>query len=105
MNTSMFLPQVAQEDVYDEAGEQLDDINSVVELILVKLGVDKTADDEDDDNGQHLRRASFVDCVTPPSPQVLQIATTGFSNQFLESTSPSVMNPSLDIIIPPPKSA
>lgn len=105
MNTSMFLPQVAQEDVYDENGAQIDDINSVVEFILVKLGIDDTADDEDADNGQHLRRAGFLDCITPPAPQVIALSAFANRNEYIEIPSPSVLQPELDVVIPPPKAA
>ena len=54
MNTSMFLPQVPEDDVYDTNGNQLDDINSIVEYVMVKIGLDHTADDEDNDSGQNL---------------------------------------------------
>jgi hypothetical protein len=50
MNTSMFLPQVAENDVYDKSGNQVDDINSVVEYVYeVVLGhkaVNPTDEDE-----------------------------------------------------------
>lgn len=59
MNTSMFLPQVPMEDVYDKNGQQLEDINSVVEWVLVSLGIDDVPDDEDDDTGQQFRLAQF----------------------------------------------
>lgn len=103
VNTSMLLPQVPQEDVYDKHGEQIDDINSVVEWVLVKLGIDQTADDEDDDNGQHLRRANFLDCITPPAPQVIAVSLFHHNTQFIEYPTPMVLSPELDIIIPPPK--
>ena len=56
MNTSMFLPQMDEEDVYIASGQQVDDINSVVEYVdQVMLGhKDDTPEDEDDDSGQNF---------------------------------------------------
>ena len=49
LNTSMFLPQVDEDDQYDAHGQQIDDLNTVSEYIdQVVLGdVDKTPEDED----------------------------------------------------------
>lgn len=51
MNYFMFLPQMPEADSYDVNGQQTDDVNSVVEYVSVVFGFDKTADDEDNDNG------------------------------------------------------
>lgn len=68
MNTSMFLPQMAEVDVFDANGNQVDDINSVVEYISVALGIDHTADDEDDDSGQNFHLV--LKPITVSCPQV-----------------------------------
>lgn len=106
MNISMFLPQVPESDVYDEQGNQVDDINSVVEFVLVKLGIDHHADDEDDDSGQNLHLVKVAEYCFEPV-----VTTLNFNNAFeikpalyivyKETKTPSV---SFDIIIPPPKS-
>ena len=68
MNTSMFLPQVAEQDAYDSTGQQIDDINSVVELINEDvLGHHNQPIDEDDDNGQNfLHVVKMVDYSYQP---------------------------------------
>jgi outer membrane lipoprotein-sorting protein len=33
LNTSMFLPQIAEDDVFDANGKQVDDVNSVIENV------------------------------------------------------------------------
>jgi hypothetical protein len=55
----MFLPQTAEQDIYDANGQQIDDVNSVIEYIAVTLGYDHTPDDEDDDNGQNFHIVKF----------------------------------------------
>ncbi len=107
MNTSMFLPQVAEQDVYDAHGNQVDDINSITELILVSLGIDKTADDEDDDCGQNLQLVRMADCVFHPF--FTEIKNTGASINspalYGDFTHDKISKISYDLIIPPPKQA
>ncbi|HWJ92520.1 MAG TPA: hypothetical protein VNR87_15490 [Flavisolibacter sp.] len=52
MNFSMFIPQLDEQDEQDEAGCQLDDVNSLYEYIdQVVLGhKDDTPEDEDNDS-------------------------------------------------------
>jgi hypothetical protein len=105
MNTSMFLPQVPEDDVYDGNGNQVDDINSVVEYIMVTLGLDHNADDEDDDNGQNLHLVKvFEYCF---QPVFSEIKTTEFfitePAAFGEYKEDKIPHVSFDIIIPPPK--
>jgi hypothetical protein len=62
MNTSMFLPQVVEQDAYDSTGQQVNDINSVWEFVDEEiLGNDSTPFDEDDDNGQNFHLVKTVD--------------------------------------------
>ncbi|MBE7172890.1 MAG: hypothetical protein INR73_20100 [Williamsia sp.] len=68
MNSSMFLPQVAEQDIYNASGQQEDDVNTVVEYIdQVILGHhDNTPEDEDDDSGQNFHPAKDVNyCFQP----------------------------------------
>ena len=107
MNTSMFLPQVAEDDVYDANGNQEDDINSVVEYFRVALGYDHTADDEDDDSGQNFHMAKTVDyfyqqpCIIITKKETSQSSCQKFPGYIVKKI-PSV---SFDILIPPPKVA
>ena len=103
MNTSMFLPQVPQHDVFDAQGNQIDDINSVVEYVLVTLGLDDVADDEDNDHGQNFNIVN--------TPFILPQYSTRLSKPMVENTNIKYTLPSnakialmaYDIIIPPPK--
>ncbi len=103
MNTSMLLPQVPMEDVFDEQGEQLDDINSVVELVMVKLGIDDHPDDEDDDTGQNF----FV----PHFEYVFELNLVNTDKDFSESSEShyftdrgqeKLSKVPHDVLVPPP---
>jgi len=104
MNTSMFLPQVQEEDTYDANGVQIDDINSIVELINVELGYDKTADDEDDDSGQNFHLVKLPEysfqqqSVLIENPDFREINNKVFSEYKL----PSVRSVYTEIVTPPP---
>lgn len=106
MNTSMLLPQAPEDDVYDKNGNQVDDINSIVEFVMVHLGIDHHADDEDDDQGQNFHIVKvFEYCF---QPVFNNIKTNEFSitehAMFGEYKEDKIPNISLDITIPPPKS-
>ncbi|MDQ2719992.1 MAG: hypothetical protein M3Z26_09590 [Bacteroidota bacterium] len=105
MNTSMFLPQCPEEDVYDANGNQLDDITSVFEFVMVKIGLDHTADDENDDSGQNLHMvSSFQFTFEPFFTQTSKDYSENRTNLFAEYSHSKIPTVSYDIIIPPPKS-
>ncbi len=105
MNTSMFLPQVPQHDVFDEHGNQIDDINSVVEYVMVSLGLDDVADDEDNDQGQNFNIAN-PPCIVPPySIELSKIILDRNSINYTISSNAMIALMAYDIIIPPPKIA
>lgn len=105
MNTSMFLPQVEEQDLYDADGMQVDDINSIVELIRVELGYDKTTDDEDDDSGQNFHLVKNPEYGF--QQQTLLIERNDFTeikkHTFHEYKMPAVQSVSYDILTPPPE--
>lgn len=104
MNTSMFLPQAPEADVYDKNGNQLDDITSIVELVRVKLGWDHTADDENDDSGQNFHIANFYEYAYQPF--FTDIRTNFFikkTGQFFDPDESKILSVSYDILVPPPK--
>ena len=107
MNTSMFLPQVMEDDVYDSNGQQRDDINSVVEFIAVKLGYDHTPDDEDDDNGQNFHPVKVNDYSFQQPVIVLNILDPETSNnkEYPPYLEHKVSSPFFDIQSPPPDQA
>ena len=105
MNTSMLLPQAPEDDVYDKNGNQVDDINSIVELVMVHLGIDQHADDEDNDQGQNFHIIKIFEyCYQPVFSNIktdeFVINNKSIFSEYKEGKIPSV---SFDIIIPPPK--
>lgn len=106
MNTSMLLPQAPEDDVYDKNGNQLDDINSIVELIMVDLGIDHHADDEDNDQGQNFHMVKIFDfCYSPIFTELKNNEFVNNSSMFGEYKENKIPTVSFDIIIPPPKAA
>lgn len=103
MNTSMFLPQVPEQDVYDAKGNQLDDITSIVELVRVKLGYDHHADDENDDSGQNFHVPHFEYTFEPFSEEIKHDFIIKKSDQFPDHHEQKIPSVSYDIIVPPPK--
>jgi hypothetical protein len=101
----MFLPQGAEVDCYDKNGQQIDDINSVVEYVEVALGYDHTADDEDDDSGQNFHIVKAFDyyfeqkvvVLETEKVQVEQSVTRHFDHAVLYTQTCY-----LDIPTPPP---
>jgi len=105
----MFLPQVAEDDQYDTAGRQMDDINSVSEYIdQVILGnEDPTPEDEDADNGQNFHIVKTVEYnhqQTSISIQRAAFIEIGI-HEFSEYMLPQLSLPTLDVATPPPDMA
>ncbi len=104
MNTSMLLPQVPEDDVYDANGNQEDDINSIVEYVMVKIGLDHTADDEDDDSGQNLHMVTgFQYTFEPFFSEITKEYSENKTNLFADYSHSKIPSISYDIIVPPPK--
>ncbi len=104
MNTSMLLPQGPEDDVYDKNGNQIDDINSIVELVMVDLGIDHTADDEDDDQGQNFHMVKIFDyCYEPFFTETKSNEPSDTQSLFGEYKENKIPSVCFDIIIPPPK--
>jgi hypothetical protein len=105
INASMFLPQVAEEDVYDTHGRQVDDVNTVIEYVQVALGYDHHADDEDDDNGQNFH---LVKSFEYKFQQAVAITLTrNFCalkpTVFVQSNATSFPTTISDVSTPPPE--
>jgi hypothetical protein len=104
MNTSMFLPQVPEDDIYDTNGNQVDDINSVFEYVMVKIGLDHHADDEDDDSGQNLHIVTgFQYTFQPFFSEIIKKYSENKTDSFGEYSQEKIPSISYDIIVPPPK--
>lgn len=101
----MLLPQIEENDIYDISGQQKDDINSLLEFSSVYFGLDKLADDEDDDNGNELQIIKVVDCYSQKQSVLLEdpIFTTLKTCIYKEYKASAPFSPSYDIISPPPE--
>jgi len=108
LNTSMFIPQMAEMDVYDRNGAQVDDINTLVEYIDQDvLGHhDNTPEDEDDDTERTYHITKSIEfswhpyiAETPTKVAVKEVAATGFPDYSANKPTPGFA----DILIPPPK--
>lgn len=106
MNTSMFLPQVAEADLHDMNDNQADDVNSVVEYIAVALGYDQTPDDEDDDNGQNFHPEKTADYFYQQISNIIKSGNIARVSQdhFVEYEINYCRAVYKDILTPPPKS-
>jgi hypothetical protein len=104
MNNSMFLPQVEEVDVYDKNGVELDDINSVIELVRVEMGYDTTPDDEDSDNGQNFHLVKSVEYNFQQAVIVLERDDFAVvvEHEFDDYRIPALQSPNYDILTPPP---
>jgi hypothetical protein len=107
INSSMLLPQVAEQDIYNWCGQQQDDINTVVEYIdQVVLGHhDSTPEDEDDDSGQNLHLVKDVNyCYQPfftPVERKVTITVKKPRYALYRLRSLSLVYP--EIVSPPPE--
>lgn len=108
INFSMFLPQVPEFDCYDKNGQQIDDINSVVEYVEVTLGYDHTADDEDDDNGQNFHLVKAVEYYYEQKVVVLETEKVQIEQsvpKHFDHMVPYTQTCYPDIPTPPPDAA
>lgn len=107
MNYSMFLPQVAEQDTYDNNGQQTDDINSLAEYIQVALGYDHTPDDEDDDSGQNFHLAKAFEYFYEQTPIVHERAEFAkvSENNFSEYKEFPFQSIATEVVTPPPDAA
>lgn len=105
MNTSMFMPQVQEQDIYDASGKKIDDINSVIEYIGVTLGIDHTADDEDDDTGQYFHVIKAAPYYSPQHIAEVRGKKCPVikSRCFTEYKPVRLKRIALEIITPPPE--
>ena len=105
MNTSMFLPQIAEVDTYNTKGQLKDDINSLAEYIQVVLGYDHTADDEDDDSGQNFHLVNATNYYYQQEIKILeqQKFTDPVAHSYTGYIFCRLNTPSYEIIAPPPK--
>lgn len=96
---------MAEDDVYDASGNQVDDVNTVLEYIRVQLGYDQTPDDEDDDSGQNFHLVKIVDYDFQQTEIAIEQSTPDCSGQkvYSEYLNTKLAAVSFDIITPPPE--
>lgn len=104
MNTSMFFPQVPEQNVYDSKGNQLDNITSLVEWVRVETGLDHTADNENDNRAQNLHPVKTFQYTsdnyfTKVANKNLMVVV----KHYAEFPKFKILMPSYDILVPPPK--
>ena len=105
MNTFMFLPQVSVYDIYDNNGNQNDDINSIFEYIMVKIGFDYHSDDGDNGGGQNLHIVTGHQYTFQPFyREIIQKYSENKTHSFGVYFQKKIPAISYDIIVPPPKS-
>lgn len=106
INSSMFLPQVAEQDIFNSSGQQQDDINTVFEYInKIVLGNHlDVPQDEDDDNGQNFHMVKEVNYFFQPFFTDLEQNITESEKQstYTDLTEQKIITVSFDIITPPP---
>ena len=104
MNTSTFMPQAHEANVYDADGNQLDDITNVVELIRAKLDYGHHADDENNDSGQKFHIVNFYqNSFQPFFSDVKNFFFKKGNDLFKDFTESKITSISYDILVPPPK--
>jgi hypothetical protein len=103
----MLMPQVAETDIYDATGQQVDDINTVIEYIdeVVLDNKDTTPEDEDNDDGQnfHLVKTCDVYFQIPTIQLKRKPLAISQKQQFVPFEEPAIAAPLFDVIAPPPK--
>jgi hypothetical protein len=106
----MFIPQMAEVDMYDPSGHRVDDINSLVEFIDQEVmgHYDNTPEDEDDDNGHPYHIIRLADFTWHPYVAEIQTKPTAteqparsFTGYIEHKLTPGYRN----LVSPPPKTA
>lgn len=107
INGSMFLPQVAERDIYNAQGQQQKDINTVIEYIdeVILGNHDKNPVDGDNDDGQNFHLVKIVDYyfqIDFSSIKHKPVFTTR-KKQFCLFPEEKLYPVTLEILAPPPK--
>jgi hypothetical protein len=107
INGSMFLPQVAEQDIYNAEGQQQKDINTVIEYFdeVIMDNHDKNPVDEDNDQGQNFHLVKIVDYYFEIdfSPIKHKPVVAIAKNKFSLFPEEKIHSVTLDILAPPPK--
>ena len=103
----MFLPQVAEQDMYNAQGQQLKDINTVIEYVdeVIMDKHDKSPVDQDNDQGQNFHLVKIVDYYFELDFTTVKHrpVTTASKKEFCAFSEKKIHDVTLDILAPPPK--
>lgn len=104
MNTSMFFPQVPEQNEYDSKGNQIDNITSIVEWVRVVTGFDHTADNENDNRAQNLHPIKIFQYTSQNYfTNSINKSLELIDRYYSEFPKSKILMPSYDILVPPPK--
>ena len=104
LNFSMFIAQIDEVDVFDQSGQQREDVNSLVEYLANTFHIKhKPVKDTDDDNARYFHMVKLPSCIVPQ-----QIVAKEDNSSFNDKIFPlyiekKLISISLDIQGPPPK--
>jgi hypothetical protein len=106
----MFIPQMAERDVHDSLGYEVDDVNTLVEYIDQEImgHHDNTPEDEDDDSGTPYHIVKMVTYAWHPyvaEPATKVTCTPAPAKVFTGYIEHKPTRGFHDILIPPPKTA
>jgi hypothetical protein len=106
INTSMFIPVMDEQDMYDEYGHQVNDINTLTQFISQEIFGNKRIIDKDQDDDQaHYFNIKVHEYTFNFNPVVIISTaantknTTQYSVPTDDKAPPSV---NYDVIAPPP---
>ncbi|MFT3934215.1 MAG: hypothetical protein QM726_11405 [Chitinophagaceae bacterium] len=107
INGSMFLPQVAEVDVYNAQGQQEDDINTVIEYVEENIldNHQTNPEDEDNDQGQYFHLVKMVDYYYEIdfTPVRNKPVVAAIKNKFSHCPEEKITRVTLEILLPPPR--
>jgi len=109
VSTSLFIPVVEENDVYDVSGRQIDDINTIFEYVdQVLLGhTDLTPEDEDDDQPHFFTSSSSISYYISGQEQVVcavnEPTTKGLAVAYPRLPVQKTSSVAYDILTPPPE--
>jgi len=107
INGSMFLPQVAEQDIFNAQGQQQKDINTVIEYIdeVILDKHDKNPIDTDNDQGQNFHLVKIVDYYFEIDFTAIKHkpVVASAKKRFGHFSEKKLYPVTLDILAPPPK--
>jgi hypothetical protein len=104
VNFAMFIAQIDESDSFDKAGQQKEDINSLVQYVdLVILKHNRHTKDTDDDNARYFHAAKFDDYSFSQTGVIKREYFIVGKTKFPPSIEKKLTSVCLEIQGPPPK--